>query len=88
MKVKLKHSPNPDIPGGYWRKPVDKSPRLVEVSTFAEASQECLAYIDRNGLGSGNWTGGQVYSDPDTQIAQVSYNGRVWDMAGAELPTG
>ena len=78
MKVTLSHCRNPDICGGYWQQPLDSGKRrTVEVASIAEASQVCRAYIDRNGLGSGNWSGGQVY-DGKTHIACISYNGRAW----------
>ena len=34
-------------------------------------------YIDENGLGSMNWTGGEVFVD-NRQIGYISYNGRFW----------
>jgi len=85
MRVQLQHRPNPDIQGGYWQRPLDdRRPQFVTVATFAEASAVCRAYIERNGLGGGNWTGGQVFED-DQQIASVSYNGRVWDTHDNEI---
>jgi hypothetical protein len=84
MNVKLSHRRNPDISGGYWHgKPLDGK-RIVPVESLAEASGVCLGYIDRNDLGFGNWTGGQV-SDGKKQVAIVSYNGRIWDMDGKEI---
>ncbi len=85
--VTLKSKGNPDLcqdpkwglPGVY--------PRLVKVSTFKEASEVCLAYIKEFDLGSGNWAGGQIYSDIRTKVAQVNYNGRVVDhIDGTEIP--
>ena len=85
VRVKLKHDSNPDIDGGYWTPPLDKGrAKFVTVSTFAEASEVCRAYIKRNELGGGNWTGGQVFDD-NRQIARVSYNGRVWDRDDNEI---
>jgi hypothetical protein len=83
MIVKLGHAKNPDIHGGYWVKPKDGK-RSVDVDSFAMASGACLGYIKRNGLGAGNWSGGQVY-DGEKQVAIVSYNGRVWGMDGKEI---
>lgn len=80
MKVLLKHASNPDLNYGYWEPPIDSpQDRYVHVQTFREASRVCTRYIERNGLGGGNWTGGQIYNDLDQQIAYVSYNGRVWE---------
>ncbi len=49
----------------------------VSVTTLNDASQTCRKYIDENGLGGGNWVGGDVTSDGKV-VARVSYNGRVW----------
>ncbi len=51
--------------------------REVRVETLHEASVKCRQFIDENGLGGGNWAGGQIF-DGGKQIARVSYNGRVW----------
>lgn len=87
--VVLKHAPNPDIiTGGYWVSPLDELKR-VYIKTFREASEACRKYIERNELGSGNWTGGQIFYDIGEHgepIAHVSYNGRVWDMNDEEIP--
>ncbi|MBL0220046.1 MAG: hypothetical protein IPQ07_40040 [Myxococcales bacterium] len=84
--VTMKHSPNPDIPGGYWDgiKP-QEGPAMRHVPTLQAAAAECRAYIERNNLGGGNWTGGQVFADKRTQVARVSFNGRVWAMDGTEV---
>jgi hypothetical protein len=79
MKVKLSHARNPDI-GGYWEEPIDPAKaKWVHVDTFKQASEVCRAFIARNFLGCGNWTGGQIRNDANRTIAYVSYNGRVWD---------
>lgn len=77
MKVALSHCKNPDI-GGYWQTPVDSGrKRSVDVKDFAEASKVCREFIERNGLGGGNWNGGEI-REGGKIIARVSYNGRVW----------
>lgn len=84
MNVQLSHAANPDI-GGYWDCPLDSgAAKLVTVASVDEASKVCRAYIDRNGLGGGNWVGGDVFSDGE-QVARISYNGRAWDMSGNEI---
>jgi hypothetical protein len=83
--VTMKHASNPDIAGGYWNGKPTEGPAMRKVETFREAAAECRAYIERNGLGGGNWTGGQVFADKKTQVARVSFNGRVWDMEGKEI---
>lgn len=50
--------------------------------TITEAAQACRRYISENNLGGGNWTGGQVYHPVKGLIAQISYNGRVWQPTG------
>lgn len=60
------------------------SNKVVEVADFEEASQVCREYIDANGLGAGNWTGGLVLGADGSPVAKVSYNGRVWPPGGYE----
>jgi len=78
--VLLKHSSNPDIKGGYWEPPIDKKSKTVSVTSLKDASKACLDFIDRNGLGGGNWTGGKVTDDKDNHVANISYNGRIWSL--------
>lgn len=59
-------------------------PEILPVDSFAEASEKCLEFIEKNNLGSGNWVGGQVYRG-GKQVAEVSFNGRVWDVYGSEI---
>lgn len=78
MKVKFAHAKNPDIAGGYWTPPIDAGrAHWINVESLEEASDFCRAYIARNELGSGNWTGGEV-KDQGKTIARISYNGRIW----------
>lgn len=78
MQVTLKHSPNPDIPGGYWGGYAESGrARKIEVASVDEASKVCRAYIEHNGLGGGNWTGGTV-TEGKRVIGKISYNGRFW----------
>ncbi len=85
LTVILAHASNPDIDGGYWSAPVDgKKKQSVPVPSLAEASKQCRDFIDRNGLGSGNWIGGEVF-DGKKHIANISFNGRVWGIDGNEL---
>ena len=78
MKLYLSHASNPDIDGGYWQ---DGNPyaakHSVQINSVDDAPRICRKYIDDNGLGGGNWTGGQIMQDGE-QVAYVSYNGRVW----------
>jgi hypothetical protein len=82
--VTLSHATNPDIPGGYWDGRPSEGRATVEAETMQSAARMCRDYIERNGLGAGNWTGGKV-REGGKQVARVSYNGRVWNMTGAEI---
>ena len=87
MKVTLSHCKNPDVTGGYWATPTDPAKATkVQCTTYTEASQLCRAYIERNGLGGGNWSGGRITDDAGKKThGHVSYNGRVWDNANKEI---
>lgn len=67
------HGQNPDhsLPGLKSSK--------VAVTTKQEAAEACRKFIDDNQLGSGNWSGGDVFSEGNL-VARVSYNGRVWHL--------
>jgi len=87
MTVTLAHRPNPDIRGaykGYWEPPVDKGAATkVEVADIDEASRAGLEFIDRNGLGGGNWLppAGAVHVE-DKLIGTIAYNGRFFPVSG------
>lgn len=72
MKVLLASCGNPD-----YRQDPDKElwgcdrNKWVNVDSIKEASEKCVAWIERNDLGAGNWNGGRI-------IAHISYNGRAW----------
>lgn len=57
----------------------DKERVYFQVSNLAEASEACQRYIAHFNLGSSNWTGGRVINDNSDFVAQISYNGRLWD---------
>ena len=80
MKVTLSSVGNPDF------RQDPNSPlygceknKKVKVSSFKEARDLCVKFINDNDLGSGNWSGGDVSDDSGKIIAVVSYNGRVWE---------
>lgn len=93
LLVHLSHEANPDIKHGYWQDPTDDGkPVYAPVADIRHASATCRQFIERNGLGGGNWTGGAVYLAEDNgnrgqHIANISYNGRAWDTEGNELAT-
>ena len=79
MYVELSHVPNVDIiPRGYWGDIPQENNLQREVKSLQEASQVCRDWIEELELGGGNWTGGKVF-DNGKQIAEISYNGRIWD---------
>jgi hypothetical protein len=78
LSVALDTRGNPDF-GQDPRRPLPGlSRKIVFVKTIREASVACRAFIEANDVGSGNWTGGQVYDTAGAQVAQISYNGRAW----------
>lgn len=85
LTVTLQHAPNTDIDGGYWQAPVDSPrPKHALVNGLKKAQQAVSAYIDRNGLGGGNWTGGDLRLDGKV-VGRISYNGRAWNLDGTEM---
>lgn len=80
MTVKLSSVGNPDF-GQYA--PLSL-PKLVNISSLKEASEKCRTYIAYWNLGGGNWSGGQVYNGKK-QIANISFNGRIWDLEDNEI---
>lgn len=51
----------------------------VPAASLSAASTVCREYIERHGLGSGNWSGGIIEDANGICVANVSYNGRVWE---------
>jgi hypothetical protein len=83
--VALRHGRNPDIPGGYWTPPMESGrTQRVAVATLEAASAAVRAYIDRNGLGAGNFYPAAVTNGRGTKVATISFNGRIWPVATAE----
>jgi hypothetical protein len=86
MRIILHHVRNVDLMhgqgngSGYWQPPIDRARIVKEVESLAEASAALVAWVTRNGLGSGNLAGdcGDVVGN-GKKIARVSYNGRVWE---------
>jgi len=50
-----------------------------EVANLKEASILSRKFIEYFDLNSSNWTGGRVCDENFNFIAQISYNGRIWD---------
>ena len=79
--VNLSNCGNPDY-GQDERKPLHGTfNTMLLVPSLDVAKVMCREYIRHHGLGGGNWSGGQVYlADSLIQVAQISYNGRAWDL--------
>ena len=86
-RVKLSHCKNPDLKTGYWDgKPEGKASRLAIAHSIDHASRIVRHYLDNNGLGGGNWNGGQVQEFINgewTYIGYIAYNGRFFDSSHA-----
>lgn len=54
---------------------------IVNVNSIEGCQAAVREYIERNDLGAGNWTGGQVY-EGDKLIGNISYNSRFWENGG------
>lgn len=78
--VVLASAGNPDFGQDPDRPLWGVRPCKVTVTTLNDASAACRTFISDNGLGSGNWAGGNVISDGKV-VARISYNGRVWRLA-------
>jgi hypothetical protein len=78
--VMLSSCGNPDFDQHPGRSLPGVRKATVKVDTMAAASKACRDYITENGLGGGNWAGGQILLDGE-MVARVSYNGRVWRLA-------
>lgn len=74
MIVTLESVINPDHNFEYNRTIPEER---AEVEDLQEAQKVCREYINRTGIGGGNWAGGEVWEDGE-KIAYISYNGRVW----------
>jgi hypothetical protein len=80
MRVELSSVGNPNLgQNPYKSKWGAEMDRIVEVSTFEEASFECMKFIHENYLSSSNWSGGDILNEDGLKIAYVSYNGKVWE---------
>ncbi|WP_312345135.1 hypothetical protein [Chryseobacterium binzhouense] len=50
-----------------------------EVNSLLEAKNLTQKFIEEFDLAGSNWVGGRVVDEENNFIAQISYNGRVWD---------
>ena len=76
--VHLSSVGNPDFGQDPARPLYGVQSKVVKAVSIADASEKCRKFLDENGLGSGNWSGGQVYLEEEC-VAVISYNGRAWE---------
>ena len=77
--VLLLNRGNPDL-GQSPEQPLPSSRCYKKpVNSVLEARRLCLEYIQKYKLGGGNWCGGLVTNERGNPVAQISYNGRIWD---------
>ena len=50
----------------------------VKVSSLKVARSITRRFIEGNGLGAGNWVGGQVFDKTGNKVGNFSYNCRFW----------
>lgn len=80
----LSHAPNPALTNGYWDSPAQSgTPQTLEIDSIEQASDLCRRYIDGNGLGSGNWSGGQIHDESGELVGRIAYNGRFFEQVAA-----
>lgn len=56
------------------------SRKPIPVADYADASAKYDAARTASGMGMSRFPDGKIMIDPNTQIARVSYNARVWPM--------
>lgn len=77
-EVKLSSCGNIDI-GQNPSKPLFGVPSIsYQFDSIEECQSSVRDYIDKYDLGSGNWSGGNVYEN-GKYIGLISYNGRFWE---------
>jgi predicted alpha/beta-hydrolase family hydrolase len=85
--VLLASAGNPDFGEHPGRRKPGVPNKHVRVATLRAARDACRTYIEYYQLGGGNWVGGQVTSVASkAAVAQVSYNGRVWEPGSYPQP--
>jgi hypothetical protein len=79
LEVELGAEPNPNHSLRSHEGTVKIKTHKVKIKTLAEAQNKVRAFIEENDLGSGNFTGGDLFSH-GKKIGRVSYNGRLWTL--------
>ena len=50
-----------------------------QIESLKGARELCRKFIKEFNLGSSNWIGGRIIDENNNFIAQISYNGRIWN---------
>lgn len=50
-----------------------------QITSLVEAIDLCKNFIRYYDLGNSNWTGGRIVDSNNNFVANISYNGRLWD---------
>jgi hypothetical protein len=79
LEVELGAEPNPNHSLKSHTGSVKIKTHRVKVKSLSEAQNKVREFIEENDLGSGNFTGGDLFSH-GKKIGRVSYNGRLWDL--------
>lgn len=78
--LKLSNCGNPDFNQDPTSKLFRTKLGTIKCESLEDCSKACRIYIEHYDLGGSNWDGGQVFDDIQctNQVAQISYNGRIW----------
>jgi hypothetical protein len=79
LEVELGAEPNPNHSLKSHTGSVKIKTHRVKVKSLSEAQNKVREFIEENDLGSGNFTGGDLFLN-GKKIGMVSYNGRLWDL--------
>jgi hypothetical protein len=79
LEVELGAEPNPNHSLKSHEGSVKIKTYRLKVKSLSEAQNKVREFIEKNDLGSGNFTGGDLFSH-GKKIGRVSYNGRVWNL--------
>jgi hypothetical protein len=60
--------------------------KSLYAESLKQASDFCTLFIEATEITSEQWEGGQVLSDDGKEIANIAYNGRIFDTSGKEIP--
>ena len=77
-EVELSAESNPDYDKSSHEGSVNIKSYKVKAKSIENARDIVVAFIMENDLGSGNWSGGNVYKN-GKKVGHISYNGRYWD---------